>query len=117
MTLGHRLLGRFFLSATYAGSSVHYEGTGVVLVPQTVTQNVVDGSGNVIGTVTNVVLVPTAVVTDRNDSYHSVSLKLSTTIFQRGSFAVLYRTNHNVSDTGGYSLSSREIGCEVGYRF
>lgn len=53
----------------------------------------------------------------RDDTYRAINARLSTVVFRRGSFAVLYQTGRNTSDDQLYSFSTHQYGCELSYRF
>jgi len=115
--LQQRLLGKLNFTAGYSRMKAHYFGSHTDLVPSYTIENVLDGSGNVIGTITHVTYTPTTVLDLRDDTTRSYHFRLSTPLLKRGTVALLYERNHNTSSIAGYSFTSTQVGCEIGYRF
>ncbi len=55
--------------------------------------------------------------TTRTDDGFNFGTSLSCTFLKRGSFSVFYNYNENSSSAGNFSFASRQIGCELGYRY
>jgi hypothetical protein len=56
-------------------------------------------------------------VTGRIDKTRSYNTRLSTVFLRRGSIGIFYQLSKNSSNAAGFDISSRQIGCELGYRF
>jgi len=87
LSLRQRLLGRFFLTASYGERSSEY-----------------------LDLLDNFVVA-------RNDEYDSFSLDLSTQLLDRISVSAFYRNNENATNATGFGFSSDQTGFQVGYRY
>lgn len=111
-----RFFGRFNLTAGYSSGTAHYVGSHTEFIPSFTDTEGVDSDGNVI-TITTVTFTPTTVVDLRNDSIRTLHLRLGTSFLKRGTIALVYERNRNISDIAGFSFTSHQMGCEVGYSF
>ncbi|MDB6126134.1 MAG: hypothetical protein JWM35_30, partial [Verrucomicrobia bacterium] len=114
--LDQRFFGRFNLTAGYSAGTAHYVGSHTDFIPSFVDQEGLDEDGNVI-TITTVTFTPMTVIDLRNDSTRTFHVRLGTAFFKRGTIALLYERNRNVSDLAGFSFTSHQMGCEIGYSF
>jgi hypothetical protein len=55
--------------------------------------------------------------TERDDKFYSINLKLSTTLFGRGTISVFYQDSHDSSTAAGITFTSHQGGFEIGYRY
>lgn len=55
--------------------------------------------------------------TPRNDDIYTFNARLSTVLFRRLSVAAIYQNTRDSSAVTGFSLASRQVGLELGYRF
>lgn len=86
-SLGQRLLGRFFFSASYLQGKTDY------------------------------VAVDRGLDTDRRDKNKGYNISLSTAFSQRASLSLGYDEVDNTSDTTRFTLSSHQYSITLGYRF
>ena len=82
-----RLLQHYYLSAGYSGQDSTYVTTD-----------------------------PT-VAAGRADRSNSFNVRVTTTFFQRATFAILYQNSHNNSNNTGFGYTSSQVGFELGYRY
>jgi hypothetical protein len=54
---------------------------------------------------------------DRSDEVTSLSLTLSTTVFERGTASIFYQRSQNDSSVEGFTFNSDQYGFQLGYRF
>ncbi len=87
MGVEQRLLQRFFFDATFSESDTNYLATRQLTVVR------------------------------RDDSYRAVNTRLSTVVFGRTAFALLFQTGRNSSDDAAYEFTSHQFGCEISHRF
>jgi len=112
-----RLLGHFNLDAGLSQQKTHFSGTHVEFIPNVSQDDVLDGDGNVIGTITTTSFTPETVIDLRNDSTRTFHLRLATSVMKHGTIALSYARTRNISDAAGFSFTSHQIGCEVGYHW
>lgn len=117
INLNQRLLQHFHLSVGYTEGRSRYIVTQNSFVRTTGTRDITDQNGNVIGTTTTTTLVPVITFFHRRDVHRSLSLRLETTWLKRGTVAVTYQRSINHSNAPGYGYVSRQIGCEVGWKY
>jgi hypothetical protein len=85
--LNQRLLQNFYLDASYNHESVIYVSS-------------VSNAG-----------------AGRDDNLNVINVKLSTTLFGKGTVAIFYQDSHNSSNASGFSFTSHQAGFELGYRY
>jgi len=85
--ISQRLLGRFYLDVGGAFSHVRYESSAL------------------------------GAPTNRRDDIFSADVRLSTTVFKRGTVAVFYRRSENSSNTPGFDVASNQVGLEFRYGY
>jgi hypothetical protein len=66
---------------------------------------------------TGYVATQTGVGGGRDDRTDALTVRLTTTLFRRGSAAILYDLSHNTSNVSTYRFSSHQVGLELGFRF
>jgi hypothetical protein len=87
VSLQQRLLGRFYLTATYAHLRTDYESIlGIAQV-------------------------------NRDELYRSLSFRLTTPVMQRGSLGISYQRATNRSSVAAYDFNGHQFGEEFSYRF
>jgi len=55
--------------------------------------------------------------TDRTDDYDYLNVGLSRSFLKRGTFGVFYQISRDNSSVAGYSFTSNQIGCQIGFRY
>ena len=56
-------------------------------------------------------------VSDRTDKYDYLNAQLSCAFLKRGTIAVFYQINRDDSSQAGYSFTSHQVGCSIGFRY
>lgn len=112
-----RLFGHYTLSLGGGRMRSKFVGSHIAFNTTSTTQNVLDGSGNVIGTTTTTTFTPVMVIDRRTDSTSTYRARLTTPFLNRGTLAFTYQVRKNDSDASGFSFSSHQTGVEVSYRF
>ncbi len=85
--ISQRFLGRLYLDVGAAFSHVQYESSLI------------------------------GVTTNRRDDIFAADVRLSTTVWKRGSAAVFYRRSENSSNTPGFDVASNQVGLEFRYGY
>lgn len=115
--LEQRLLGKFTLTAGYSQEWSHFLGSHRIFIPSVSQEDILDDSGNVLGTLTITTYNPGTAIDRRNDAIDTFHARLSLPVLHRGTIAVIYQRLHDESSKAGYSFTSNQVGCEFSYKF
>jgi hypothetical protein len=103
--LNQRLLGRFYLSASYGRSTNDFESTELLTLPPAPESEIPSDNP--------VVISPPG----RSDRVNSFNLRLSTKLFDRFAIGASYLRNQNQSSERRFSFTTTQFGVDVSVRF